>query len=180
MSPEIGTAAAWSKERFAGLGASLSVRTRAYSANEPSQMPNTSSPGSKPVTSVPTASTVPARLRPGLEYFGRRSPKPARRIGYGRPAITCQVPRSTLAACTRTRTSSSPIVGLSISSSRRTSSGAGPYSSWTIAVIVCPFAVTEVSSIGWAGREPGLADSSDDHVVAVEPPSLTPPGCSRG
>ena len=53
----------------------------AYSAKVPSPMPNTSSPGAKPVTSAPTASTVPARLRPGLAYFGRRRPKPASRMG---------------------------------------------------------------------------------------------------
>jgi hypothetical protein len=122
----IGTAAAASKERFVGLGASLSVRTLTYSANEPSQMPKTSSPGLKPVASLPTASTVPARLRPGLRYFGLPSPKPATRMGYGRPAMMCHVPRSTLAACTRTRTWSSAIVGLPTSSSRRTSSGIVP------------------------------------------------------
>ena len=98
MIPEIGTAAASSKERFEGLGASLSVRIPTYSVNEPSQIPNTASPGWKPVTLLPTASMVPARLRPGLRYFGLRSPKPATRIGYGRPAMMCQVPRSTLAA----------------------------------------------------------------------------------
>jgi hypothetical protein len=37
-------------------------------------MPNASSPGSKLVRLLPTASTVPARLRPGLRCFGRRSP----------------------------------------------------------------------------------------------------------
>src|SRR5215210_9589879 len=85
VSPEMGTAAAWSKERFAGLDASLLVWTRAYWANEPLQMPNTASPGPKPVAWAPMASIVPARLRPGLRYFGLRSPNPARRMGYGRP-----------------------------------------------------------------------------------------------
>ena len=40
-------------------------------------MPYTSSPGWNAVTSVPTASTVPARLRPGFGALGARSPKPA-------------------------------------------------------------------------------------------------------
>ena len=38
--------------------------------------------------------------------------------------MMCQVPRSTLAARTRTRTSSSPMVGLSISATRKSPSGA--------------------------------------------------------
>src|SRR6266568_1575423 len=50
--------------------------------------------------------------------------------------MRCQVPRSTLAACTRTRISSSAITGLAISAVRSTSSGAVPYLSWTIAFIV--------------------------------------------
>jgi hypothetical protein len=77
----MGTAAACSKERFAGFGASLSVRAAAYSAKVLVDIPKTSSPGAKPVTSAPTASTVPARFRPGLAYFGRRKPKPASRMG---------------------------------------------------------------------------------------------------
>ena len=36
---EMGTAAACSKERFAGLGASMLASARAYSANDPSQEP---------------------------------------------------------------------------------------------------------------------------------------------
>ena len=39
VSAETGTAAACSKERFAGLGASLLARARAYGAKEPSQVP---------------------------------------------------------------------------------------------------------------------------------------------
>src|SRR5260370_32371104 len=59
----MGTAAAWSKKRVAGLGASLPVRARAYSADEPLPIPNTSSPGLTPVTLVPAASTeAPARV----------------------------------------------------------------------------------------------------------------------
>ncbi|MDN5747373.1 MAG: hypothetical protein L0H64_02410 [Pseudonocardia sp.] len=46
------------------------------------------------------------------------------------------MPRSTLAACTRTKTSSSRIVGRSTLAGRRMSSGAVPYRVWTIAVIV--------------------------------------------
>src|SRR5207244_2077163 len=63
------------------VDASLSGRARAYSANDASPMPNTMSPGLKPVTLLPTASTVPARLRPGLRYFGLRRPNPATRMG---------------------------------------------------------------------------------------------------
>ncbi|HEX2823733.1 MAG TPA: hypothetical protein VHO07_26760 [Streptosporangiaceae bacterium] len=110
-------------------------------------MPWTSSPGLNSVTSWPADSTVPARLRPGLGALGLRSPKPASRMGYGRPAIRCQVPRSTLAARTRTRISSSAIVGLAISASRSTASGAVPYSSCTIAVIVAAAAVPGVTAV---------------------------------
>src|SRR4051812_15294088 len=67
--------------------------------------------------------------------------------------MTCQVPRSTLAPCTRTRTSFSPIGGLSIVSTRRTSSGAGPYASWTIATILSGSAVIEGGSIASSGGE---------------------------
>ena len=52
----------------------------AYWANEPWLVPNTSSPGSRPVTSWPTASTVPATASPGTGVFGPRSPKPMIRI----------------------------------------------------------------------------------------------------
>jgi hypothetical protein len=87
VSPETGAAAAWSEDRLAALGVSLSVRAHAYVANEPSQIPNMASPALKPVASAPTASIVPARLCPGLRYFGPRSPNPARWMGYGRPAL---------------------------------------------------------------------------------------------
>src|SRR6266568_4957724 len=40
---DVGTAAACSKVRVVGLGASLADRAHAYSAKAPSQMPNTSS-----------------------------------------------------------------------------------------------------------------------------------------
>jgi hypothetical protein len=49
--PEMGTVAACSKVRFAGLGASLFSGARAYSAKAPLPMPNTSSPGWNLVTS---------------------------------------------------------------------------------------------------------------------------------
>src|SRR4051794_915623 len=50
--------------------------------------------------------------------------------------MLCHTPRSSPAAWTRSSTSSAPIGGFSISSSRRTSS-ASPYFSGTIAFIVC-------------------------------------------
>src|SRR3954467_10668364 len=92
---ETGTAAAWSKDSLAGLGASLSGRARAYSANDASPMPNTASPGVKAVTLASTAATVPARLRPGLRYFGpRRRTPPGGWDRAGRPArATCLGPR---------------------------------------------------------------------------------------
>ena len=70
----MGTAAACSKLRLAGLGASLSARAHAYSAKDPSQMPNTSAPGRNRVTLVPTASTRPATSLPRMPTLGLRSP----------------------------------------------------------------------------------------------------------
>jgi hypothetical protein len=74
VKPEMGTAAACSKVRFAGLGASLSDRAQAYSAKEPSQVPNTSSPGRNRLTFSPTASTRPATSLPRMRALGFRSP----------------------------------------------------------------------------------------------------------
>ena len=68
------TVAACSKLRFAGFGASLSSGARAYSANAPVPMPNTSSPGWKRVTPLPTASTTPATSMPGTGFLGARNP----------------------------------------------------------------------------------------------------------
>ena len=72
--PMVATAAACSKLRFAGFGASLSSRARAYSAYEPLAIPNTSSPGWNRVTWSPTASTTPATSEPGTGVLGARSP----------------------------------------------------------------------------------------------------------
>ena len=79
MPAEIGTTAACSKVRFAGLWASLSSRAAAYSANEPRDIPYTSSPTANRVTSEPTATTVPATSMPGTGFFGRRNPNPMMR-----------------------------------------------------------------------------------------------------
>ena len=56
--------------RLAGLRASLSWRARAYSANEPWPMPNTSSPTANPVTSAPAATTVPGHVQSGHRVLG--------------------------------------------------------------------------------------------------------------
>ena len=82
--------------------------------------------------SLPTASTVPAMSVPGTGFFGFRSPV-AMRMTNGEPVIRIQSPTWMDAAWTRTRTSSSPISGLSMSRGSRTS--AEPYLSWTIAFI---------------------------------------------
>ena len=87
----------------------------AYSAKEPLEVPNTSSPAWNCVTFGPTASTTPATSMPRTRTLGARNPKPTTRSKYGRPVMTCQSPMCTLAACTRMSTSSSPISGLSIS-----------------------------------------------------------------
>ena len=94
----MGAVAACSKVRFAGLGAILSCRAVAYSANAPLQMPNTSSPGWNSVTSLPIASTRPAKSVPRTRVLGARSPEPAMRNRYGRPVMKCQSPMCALAA----------------------------------------------------------------------------------
>src|ERR1017187_2867176 len=142
----MGTAAASSNETLAGFSASASSDAAAYSANAPRHQPNTSSPGRSRVTPAPTASTCPATSTPRTGFFGLRSPyNGAGRAMYGRPLMIAQSPGLTAAARTRTNTSWSPIAGLSISLSSRTSPE--PYLSWTIAFIVS--AVTAgVGSVG--------------------------------
>ena len=73
--PEIGTTAACSKLRAAGLAAKWSSEAQAYSAKEPSHQPNTSSPGRNRVTWAPTASTRPATSMPSTGTLGLRSPR---------------------------------------------------------------------------------------------------------
>ncbi len=102
----------------------------AYSAKAPAHHPKTSSPERSAFTSGPTASTVPATSVPGTWLLGVRSPV-AKRMTNGEPVMTIQSPTWTDAACTRTRTSSPAIVGLSISRVSRTS--ADPYRSCVIA-----------------------------------------------
>jgi hypothetical protein len=123
--PDTGTAAACSKLRLAGLGAKRSALAQAYSAQEPSHVPYTGSPGLNCRTFFPTASTVPAASMPRMRILGLRKPKPMKRTRYGRPVIRCQTPGSTPAASTRTRMSSSPAVGFSMS--RSSSTSAEPY-----------------------------------------------------
>jgi hypothetical protein len=66
--------------------------------------------------------------------------------------MTCHVPRSMLDARTRTSTSPSSTAGLSTSAKRRTSSGAEPYRSCTIAFIGAAARV-----VGGAGGRSGDA-----------------------
>src|SRR5918993_1949213 len=71
--PEMGTTAASSKLRAAGLAAKWSSPAQAYSAKEPSHQPNTSSPGRNRVTRAPTARRA------------RRRPCPERDLGLAQP-----------------------------------------------------------------------------------------------
>ena len=130
--PDTGSAAACGKVRLAGFGTSLSGPVTASSANEPSAVPITSSPGSTSVTFAPTASTVPATSHPRTRIFGRRNPIASRAM-YGIPVIRCHTSGPQPAACTRTSTSFSPIAGSSMS--RNSSTSAEPYVSCAIAFI---------------------------------------------
>src|SRR5215210_7203655 len=136
--PAIVTAAACSKVSLAGLGTTRSASARAYSANEPSKRPSTSSPARTSRTFAPTASTTPAPSTPTTGGFGLVSPTtPMSRATYGSPRTMCQSWGLSAAAWTRTRTSSGPIWGSSMSTNRRTSGG--PNFSWTIAFMTFSF-----------------------------------------
>src|SRR5215208_1847712 len=144
VSAATGTAAACSNVKLAGFGATMkdwnlllrgaATRTHTYSAKAPLLLPpNTSSPGRNCVTSLPTASTVPAKSTPNLLVFGLRSPT-CMRATYGVPVREYHSPRFTEAARTRTSTPSSAKSGFSTSWSSRTSGD--PYVLRTIAFMV--------------------------------------------
>ena len=118
-------------------GATVSSAKVPTVASESAQAdPNTSSPGCRSVTFPPVASTTPATSLPRTGVFGPRSPERRRRM-YGTPATVIQSGVFTLVARTRTRTSSSPTGGGSISAGRSTCSG-GPYPVWTTAFTAPP------------------------------------------
>ena len=135
----IGTAAACSKVRLAGLGTTLSAAAHAYSANAPRANPSTASPARSCRTFAPAVSTTPATSIPATRALGLVSPTPISRAISGSPRKMCQSAGLTAAACTRISTSPSPTSGRPVSTSRRTSGG--PNLSWTTALITsCPFA----------------------------------------
>ena len=83
----IGTPAACSNVMRAGFSWTLRAAfTTTYSANAPFLPPNTSSPGLKLVTLLPTASTVPEKSTPSRWSFGRKKPD-SRRMMYGTPRM---------------------------------------------------------------------------------------------
>src|SRR3712207_3630620 len=85
--------------------------------------------------------------------------------------MRCQTPRSTPAACTRTNTSSAPITGLSVCSSRSTAS-ASPYLFWTIAFIVCESTIW----VRIAGGERAVREAEETagtaHMILAQPPRV--------
>ena len=132
---EIGRAAAWTAVRPAGRGATFFSLATAYSANVPSPMPNTSSPGRTVVTPSPTASTRPANSRPRTGLLGRAQPEgqPGRvgLAGHEVPDAAVDAgrrhPHEHLARH-RARAGRSPPC--------RSTSPVSPYTSWTTARIV--------------------------------------------
>src|SRR6266568_4187782 len=88
--------------------------------------------------------TLLAAAVPATRCLGRLSPLPSgsSRAISGSPRSICQSYGFSAAACTRTRTSSGPIPGRPVSTSRRTSGG--PNRSWTIAFITSPLVVTPI------------------------------------
>ena len=92
MTADTGTAAACSKLRFAGIGASLSGCAGAYSANAALLVPYTASPGWRSVTFAPTASTTPASSEPSPAVFGARSAEAGDPDQVGQPGH--DVPRA--------------------------------------------------------------------------------------
>src|SRR5918994_5871569 len=94
--PDMTEAAASLNESVAGLWMSWDAGATEYSAKVPARMagvaqfdPNTSSPGCRSVTFLPTASTTPATSLPRTGVRGRRSPDFSRRM-YGTPVTVTQ------------------------------------------------------------------------------------------
>ncbi|CAN5492296.1 hypothetical protein BH23ACT9_BH23ACT9_25330 [soil metagenome] len=85
VNADVGTAAACAMDRLGGMRTKWSAGAHAYSASVPVALqPNTSSPGCRALTVLPTASTTPATSLPGMGWRGRRSPN-ANRTRYGTP-----------------------------------------------------------------------------------------------
>src|SRR5271157_3774776 len=102
--PATDTAAACSNVTLPGFVTNDDSEVRAYSAKAPRHEPNTSSPGLKLVTFLPTASTWPATSTPSRLFFGFRRPA-TMRTRYGKPRMKCQSSGLTEAARTLIRTS---------------------------------------------------------------------------
>src|ERR687897_1406427 len=104
VTPDMTDAAASSKLSLPGFSMSWDAGATVYSANAPVRAlshnePNTSSPGWKSVTFVPTASTTPATSVPRTGVDGFRSPNFSRRT-YGTPVTVAQSGVFTLVART--------------------------------------------------------------------------------
>src|SRR5712691_136702 len=153
-----GKVAASSNETPAGFRTTPPLAAMAmYSAKEPRPPPNTSSPGSKEVTFLPVASTMPAKSVPTTTGL-----RPRRRCPTGERAK-----RSTgLAddAETRTRRPSSGTAGRS--SSMTSSSPGDPGRRQTTALMVRRFAIETISSVQ-AERRVLVGDQREG--VAVDP-----------
>ena len=108
----------------AGFGASVAVRAVASSANVPSPVPNTSSPGFRSSTPSATDSTTPARSQPRTGSDGPFSPPIIGRAIRGQPRIRRQSPALTDAARTRTTAWSGSSSGGAISASLKVFGGA--------------------------------------------------------
>src|SRR4249920_1318060 len=173
VTPETGTAAACSKEAFAGLRTSLWAGVTACSAKDPaSATPITSSPGRNVLTAEPVLSTVPATSQPRIGTLGRRSPSASRAM-YGWPVMMCHTSGPAPAACTRTSTSLSSTTGSSTSRNSRTSGG--PYVSCAIAFMGSPLPPTPrvyaVHLLAYSRvyvvhlSSPGLARGSNEESV---------------
>jgi hypothetical protein len=107
--------AACSNVKFSGLMANPDSGAHTYSAKAPLHIPNTSSPGLKCITLLPTASTCPATSTPGRVSLGLRSPNSMRKL-CGLPFIKPASSGLTEAARTFIKTSLSLGTGLSTSS----------------------------------------------------------------
>src|SRR5919106_5025482 len=161
--PDMTDAAASLNESVAGFSMSRDAGATVNSANVPwgavavsHKDPNTSSPGWRSVTFLPTASTTPATSVPRTGVEGCRSPDLSRRM-YGIPVTVTQSGVFTLVAPTRIRTSSSPNPGRPTVASSSTRSG-GPYPCWTMAFMAFSSAVA--GSARWLA-----ARVVDPHVV---------------
>ncbi len=139
-------------------------------------MPHTSSPGSKPCTPAPMASTSPENELPRIVRRGPKTPNASRAStpnpGGNRAPRMRESPEVMAAAFTRTRTSSGRGVGRATSAICATSGG--PYLVTTAACMALLHVGQISRSDNSVGRSAGRSPSRGAPVGGGEPPRRLP------